>query len=892
MVAAPSTNITQSLAGRSPGIIAKGATGLDNRSTITIRGGGTPLVVIDGVIRSYDDFANILPEDIESMSILKDASATAVYGARAADGIIQVVTRRGKEGVFTLEYDQRYYWSAPTYLPTKLDSYQYATTANLANANSGAAPRFSDVQLQTILDQSNPANFANTDWAKLVLKKYAEQQKHNIRLSGGDEKNRFLLSLGHMDTGSLYRNGTHDMQLTNFRLNDNFWIQNIGLKGEAQIDGYLKKTNHPFTSTSSGYGSVFSHVFQKLPLEPAVNNFGLPLGTTIDNPYVETLSDAGYQKYSAMNINGMLGLEWSVPWVKGLTYRPRFNYRSNLSDNKNFRKDPIQYEWDSTVPIAVAKPRLYKGVTKGYEYTIQNFLGYDTKIGEHSLGFLAGYEINYWFTDHQNLNRVDYNFPIDQINPGPEEGMTNGGWEREGGRAGFVGQVKYNYLNRYFVEGSIRHDASDKFPKDKRWGTFYAGSLGWIISDEAFMRPLKEKHILDLLKFKTSYGEVGQDSGIGQFEYLLSYGLTSNAYIVGDRITQGFSEGAIPSLALTWYTSKQFNIGFDFESLKNRLFGSFEYFYTATTGYLAPPNPLDVGYTAPLGKALPKVKTDSEYRRAGFEMQLGWKDVIGDFKYNASVNMTTFDALWTKHYDESLEAIMNPYRRTSQQTGYYGIGYGNTRFYNSSDDILNSPKRLTSTALTAGDLRYEDFNGDGKIDGQDQTRIGKNGFPRANYGINLGFEYKGLAFNMLWQGATRFDMYMGNTVMGTSAMGAYPLYDFQLDYWRPDNTDAKFPRLINAQSVNGQNNVVGSDFWLINGAYIRLKDFNLSYDFKRVLLKDNYDWLRTLRLHVSGQNVLTISEATKYGLDPENGNSNFFAYPAEKVYSVGINIGF
>ena len=887
----PVTNITQGLAGRSPGLIVKGSAGLDNRSTISIRGGGTPLVVIDGIIRDYDDFVNLLPEDIASISVLKDASATAVYGARAANGILQVTTMRGKEGITTIEYNHSVTISQPSFLPKRLDAYQWAVQNNIAKQNDNLPITYTDDKLQKILDGSDQLNYPNTDWQKLILKEFAQQYRHNLQITGGKEHNKYLASLGYLHKGSLYRSGTHHMETINFRVNQEFDIPGTGLSGNTSIDGYLKENEHPYSSTASGYYQVFSHTLvNHNPLTPAVNKYGLPYVNTTDNPVAETSRDAGYSRQNYKHINGQIGLQWALPWVSGLKVRGNFNYRYMSSEDKSWRKDAKQYDWDSTTPAAVAKPQLNKSVGNAYTYTYQAFAEYVKDFNKHVISALAGYEASYGFNNNLWHKRINYNFPIDQFNPGPKEGMDGGGGESENGRAGVVGQVKYNYAKRYFVEGSMRHDASDLFPKDRRWGTFFSGSFGWILSDEVFMKTLKERHIFDLLKLRGSYGEVGLDSGVGRFAYLPSYNLNNTSYVIDGKFYQGFSEGDIPSSDITWYTTKQTDIGFDFESLSNRLYGSFDYFFYKTTGYLTAPDPLEVGYTAPLGKSLPKVLSNKEHRRAGYEVQLGWKDNIGELRYSISVNTTFFDQLWANNPDESLENRKNPYLRTTQQVGYYGTGYRTLGYYQDANDVYNNPKRVNSHHLTGGDIKYEDFNGDGKIDGADFARIGKNGFPRANYGINLGVSYKAFSFNMLLQGATRFDIYLGSTILGQSAnAGTTPFYEFQLDYWRPDNTGAKFPRLVSSHSVNGNNNVASSDHWLINGAYLRLKDFSISYDLKKAALKD-YKWIYAMKLTLSGQNVFTISEATKYGMDPEIVNSDFFGYPNERMFSLGLNV--
>ncbi|MFK8281143.1 SusC/RagA family TonB-linked outer membrane protein [Capnocytophaga cynodegmi] len=890
----PVTNITQGLAGRSPGLIVKGSAGLDNRSSITIRGGGEPLVVIDGVIRDYNDFANILPEDIASISILKDASATAVYGARAANGILQITTVRGKEGKATIQYSHSFSVLQPSFIPDRLDAYAWATQHNIANKNDNKPIVYTDDKLQKILDGSDQLNYPNVDWRKLVLKDFSEQYRHNLNISGGKQGNEYLVSLGYVTKGSYYRSGRHTFDLMNFRLNQNFTIgEDIGLTGFASVDGYFKENEHPHTSTASNYYTVFSHTLvNHNPLTPALNKHGLPYANTTDNPVAETSASAGYSTQKYKQINGMAGLQWALPWVKGLKARTNFNYRYFVTDDKRWRKDGDVYDWDSTKPANVSKPELNHSMAYNYVYTTQNFLEYARNINAHSVSLLGGYEASYTFNRSVFHKRINYSFPIDQFSAGPKEDMDGGGGDWESGRAGFVGQLKYNYGNRYFIEGSLRHDASDLFPKDKRWGTFFSGSAGWIVSDEFFMKSLKEKHIFDLLKLRASYGEVGLDSGVGRFSYLSSYNLDSQAYVIDGKLVQGFSEGDIPSPDVTWFTTKQLDFGFDFESFNNRLFGSFDYFFYKTTGYLTAPDPNIVGYTAPLGKSLPRISSNKEHRREGFEAQLGWKGVVGELKYQVSANATFFETLFATNPDEALENRKNPYLRTTQQVGYYGIGLKSDGFFTDAQDVYSSPKHIGSHHLTAGDIKYQDFNGDGKIDNADRARIGKNGFPRANYGLNLGISYKALSFNMLLQGATRFDMYMGGVFLGQNpSAGTTPIYEFQLDYWRPDNTSARFPRLVSSNSVNGNNNTHGSDFFLINGAYLRLKDFSISYDLKKDILKD-YKWLTAMKLTLSGQNIFTISEATKYGMDPEITNTDFYGYPNERMFSLGVSVGF
>ena len=892
----PVTNIAQGLAGRSPGLIvvASGG-GINSTPSISIRGGGTPLYVIDGVVRSATDFQNLSPDDIESMSILKDASATAIYGSRASNGIIQIVTKSGKSGRINIEYDFSQSFSQPSSWPEQLGSYDRAYWANRARANDGLAPVYSDEALQKFLDGSDPLNFANTNWRDLVLKDWAPQQKHTVRLTGGNEVHRFYISLGHIDQNSLYKSNNHWMKRTNFRLAETVQITPIHLQVKATIDGYRQENTHPYTSTASSYYQVFSHINDRPSSLPGVNKYGLPYNIT-DNPVAETADDAGYNRNVSNVINGKGELLWSVPWVEGLQVRLASDYLYYSNTSKQWRKDAAQYDWDSTTPQYANNPQLYHSSGSGYAFTNQAFVEYHGKFGKHTVSALGGYEQYYTRGESYDERRINYNFAIDQMNVGPVNDMTNSGSESELGRAAWIWQLKYNYAEKYYAEFSMRNDGSDYFAPGKRWGTFFAGSLGWVVTEEAFMKNIVERNILNSLKIRGSYGETGLDSSAGRFAYLTSYTLSNTSYVVNGKYVPGFSEGSLPSPDLTWYTTRQTDIGFDFSSLNNRLYGSFDYFYYSTKGYLMSPTGESYLNIA-IGIGMPQVKSNSEYRRAGWELQLGWRDHIGAFKYDVSANMTMYNSIWARNQSEAESSYMNPYTRTQQQKqNFFDVRYHNLGFYTSAEDVYNSPgymNSLNTGYVTAGDIKYEDVNGDGKIDASDMRRVGHRSTPRGQFGINTNFQYKGFYLSMLFQGSTAFDMALsGTNTMQTGQSMTFPLtYDYQIDHWRVDNTDAKYPRLMSNTGLNANNNYLSSDFWLINGAYLRMKDFQFGYDFKYSLLS-KVAWLTRCKVGISGQNIFTISEATKYGLDPENGSTAGYAYPVERVLAITLNLGF
>lgn len=403
------------------------------------------------------------------------------------------------------------------------------------------------------------------------------------------------------------------------------------------------------------------------------------------------------------------------------------------------------------------------------------------------------------------------------------------------------------------------------------------------------------KNILNSLKLRLSYGETGLDESAGRFQYMTTYSYNPYAYVVNGKYTPGFTEGDLASPDLTWYTTRQMDFGFDFASLNNRLYGSFDYFYYSTKGYLVAPRGDSYLNTA-LGVGLPRVKSDSEHRRAGFELQLGWRDDIGDFKYDVSANLTYFDELMALDESEGESSVMNPYQRTQQNKGYYGLLYHNLGYYVSAEDVYNSvgfTGALNSGYLTAGDIKYQDTNGDGQITDADKRRLGKSGKPRGQFGINLNMSYKGFYLSALFQGSTKFNMYVaGSLGMQTGQTYGMPVaYDYQTDFWTPDNRDAQYPRLMANTALNQNNNYASSDFWLINGAYLRMKDFQFGYDFKYSLLK-NVSWLTRCKMGISGQNIFTISQATKYGMDPEPSDTNYYGYPVERTIALTLNLGF
>jgi len=884
----PVSNITQALAGQAPGlIVTQSGGGVDAMASISIRGGGTPLYVIDNIICKESDFQNINPNDIENISILKDASSTAIYGARAANGIIIVTTKRGQNNALNVDYSLNYSLSQLANLPEHVDSYTEAINTNRAYTNDGLAAKYTDEDLRLYQNGSDPQFHPNTDWYAETLRKAAPEVRHNLSVSGGSDKIRFYSGLGYNSQQSIYKTDANNKQRYNFRTNVEADFKKIGLKVITTLDAYMTDYQNPISTTAtSGYWHVWGHIGAASPRELARSKNGLPYGLKSDNPVVETSEDGGYIKTRAFDVKGSVNLEWNVPWVKGLKFNAIGSYESENTRSKTWTATCPTYDYDGNM-LTGTVPNLFKSTTSSEFFNTQFLASYSNVFAEkHSFMVMAGLEASGNQYDNLDASRKQYFVNVDQLNAGPSSTMENSAAEGIGEhRASAFGRVRYDYMSKYLAEFNVRYDGSDYFPEGNRWGLFFSGSLAYAISEEKFWKNGVMNKVFDTFKLRASYGEIGNDN-VTRYAYVASYVLNQKGVLVDGSFQPTFSEGDLPSTAITWYKTKDFNVGLDFASLSSRLSGSVDYFSKITTGYLSSPS--NVGYTSPLGKSLPQVVSDGERIRQGFEFALQWKDRVGDFTYSVGGNYTIYDDRWNFNPYESETVLKNPYQRSSQVGAYSGIYYHNLGYYTSYQDVMNSPKMNSVSNLTAGDIKYEDYNGDGKIDSEDMQRLGTGFAPRSNFGIYADLGYKGWFFNMQWQGAGSYNLYVDSERQQGSN---YIHYTYQTDNWTPDNTSSLIPRLHQSTSYNNQNNQAKSDFWLTDAGYIRLKNIALGYDFKRVLLK-NATWLSKLALSLSGYNLLTFSPCLKYGFDPEFGTGDGYAYPISRMYSINLNVGF
>lgn len=886
----PFNDMSSTLQGRATGVIVQNQGGEPgSNSKISIRGGGDPVYVIDGVISTSWEFNTLNPVDIESLSVLKDAASLAVYGSRAADGIILVKTKQGSQGKTSITYTFNAEYSQPTTLIKKMDAYTYADTQNRAAMYDGlpAFHQYSEEEMNKILNQTDPL-YPDVDWLDLGLKNFAPQYRHGLSMNGSGKLVNYYLSLGMIDQGSLFTSNALDYNRYTIRSNVNTTFDKIGLTVGLNLNGAIEKKNRPYVNS----GTIWGHLYRQLPLTPAFNEDGSYSSAT-DHPLVDMDDRSGYYKNNKKYINTQLVADWDLPWVKGLSLGTMFNYRVSDEFSKAFNTRAPQF-YPNGAAYPIAKPTLKETADFKESYNFEVSASYmNTFNNDHTIDAKAVFTVSENNGDNFWTSRKDYlSSAVDQLFAGSPVGILNDGSGEEGGRMGVVGRLKYDYKNRYIIEGSFRYDGSDNFAPGHRWGFFPSGAVAWALSEEPFFKNWNWKAV-DLIKLRASYGQTGTENGVNRFGYMPVYDLNSNIIVVGGNLQSGFSEGKLvsPDL-LSWYTRNSLNYGIDMAFLDNRLKGTADYFFYVTKGGLMSPGDR---YTTPLGKDLPQIKSNSKQRREGVELSLRWGDKVGkDFTYELGFNMTYFNNLWKVKADESMSDLMNPWKRTTNQTDFYDVRLISQGYYQTVEQILNSPRRPQASELKFGDVAYQDINGDGKIDDQDQTRVGNASMPHFTYGFDFSFGYKGFNLSGLIYGTGKRNMELGFNFKEERLY-----FKEQLNYWTEDNRHAEFPRLTAESSRNGDNNIQKSNFWLRNASFLRLKNLQLSYDLKYSVLK-NTPWLNMCRVNLTGANLFTISGINKF-YDPETPNYNDdgniietdgSAYPVQRVISFGLTVGF
>lgn len=878
------SSVSQAIQGRAPGVYISNSTGMPGSTpSLKIRGNDAPLYVIDGIVQDAETFNRLNSQDIESISIMKDAASATVYGAVAGNGVVVVKTKSGKIGKTRINYTFDQQINQPTNRKENISSYELATTANEINRMFGSPEPYDQTALDAYRTGSDPINYPNLDWWDIVMRKVATAQRHSLTIDGGSEATQYHMSLGYYNQGTLAKpvNGqdVFNYKQYNVGINVNHTFENIGLKVGFDFKGSLNTSKGKNEGNIAGTAKTLANV-------RLYNAEGKYYANT---PYLSVDPATGYTQKKKPIANVRLNLDWDVIGVKGLKATFVGNYRSRNSSEKQWNKAYVpSYYDDGTQFEATSDPSLMMRKDDGWRYELNVGLRYNTTIAQkHTLDIGAYYNQLEEYSEWISATRQNYlSSSVDQIFAGPTSSMSNDGGASEKGRLGFIGVLNYDFMGRYLLTANFRYDGSDNYAKGNRWGFFPSVSAGWVISDEKFMQNINDAIKMDLFKIRASWGKTGIDGE--RFAYYANWSMGSVNFDVNGNRAPGVTIPGLISPDLSWYFTRSFNVGFDYAFLNNRLSGSVDYFVQNTEGYLI--NPTDI-YKTPLGTDLPKIMSNDKYRRAGAEFMVRWRDTAGKLNYEVGANLSFYDKLWVRK-TQDLTVAANPLTNKVGKTISDGTRTWITDgLYQTADDLLDNPHASWTSNLVTGDIKYVDVNGDGRID-TNATYSGDKVFnhrksePLMQYGIDFLLEYDGFFLSGLIQGAGSNWKFIGQNAM---PMGVDRLrYSKELDYWTPTNTDARFP-LLDPGTGRANNSQRDVTYWMVNCAYVRLKNLQFGYDFKHKLLK-NVPWIASAKLSLVGQNLLTFSDANFF-MDPEQGNTENSGYPITRTYSIVFSLG-
>lgn len=880
-------NAVSSLAGKLPGLYLKQASGQpgDNEPSLNIRGFGSPLIIIDGT--QQGSFGNLDIEEIESINVLKDASA-AVYGVQAGNGVILVTTKRGKTGKPRVSFNTSYTVSRLTKYPKMMNAGQYAELYNEAQLNDGVALanlRFTDEAIAHYRNQDIPESYPNTDWFDVAARDYAPQQKHNLNVEGGNEHVRYFFSLGYAKEEGLWKSGDSEFKRYNIRSNIDVKIT-PHLTTSVDFSGRRENRSNPNISVND----IFLNMLRSQPIyhptypDPSKH---AALGRVGANGLISTQKDVvGYINDERDFFAGTFRIRYDFPFLKNFYAEGKMTYYKDETYVKNWSQQYSTYSYDAANDIYSLVSVNGQNALTEHQYhtrrtTYQLALNYENVFGKHDVKGLFLFEgINDDGNDFSGT-RIDYiSTSVQQLFAGGTDNQRANGSAWENGKASFIGRLNYIYDSKYLFETTLRNDGSPKFDKGHRWGLFPSVSLGWIISNENFMSKL---HAIDNLKLRLSYSNTGNDQ-TGNFQYLTGYVYSGN-YMIGSSPKQTISSTGLANPYITWENMHMYNVGLEL-SMFGCLNASLDLFYRRRNGMLA-----TRGSSLPysFGASLPAENINSQDNR-GFEFVLGYRKTLGKLNMNLSGNVSYSRAKWI-HYEEP-EYVDEDQIRIDKKTGKWTderYGYLTNGFFESEEQIENWPidqDGAKNTTLKPGDLIYKDLNGDDVINWKDRDVVGKGDMPTWYYGLNIDFTWKNFSLNMLWQGAAGFNFEIVSDAKSTFTQDQNGYEYFYTNRWTPENKNATYPRASVGLPANQDK---FSDFWYKKAAYLRLKSLMLSYNLPKEFLKKHS--FPDVSVYVAGTNLLTFDTLSDFGYDPEapSWNSGLY-YPQQSTFTIGLKI--
>ncbi len=889
----PAVNLSNTIAGKLPGVVTvnrSGEPGYDG-ATIRIRGNHTlndnsALIVIDGVPDRVGGLERLSPDDIESMSVLKDASA-AIYGSRAANGVILITTKRGSASKPELTASFNQGVNQPTRLPQMADAATYMTMVNEINLYRNQAPSYTADQIQKTRQGGDPWLYPNTDWFGAVIKPLSLQNVGHVSLRGSADRIGYYMSLGRQSEDGYYRNsGTHYNQY-NFRSNiDGRVSDHLSLRFD--VTGRFEDRNFPIRSA----GAIFRELMRGKPNFPAYWPNGLP-GPDIeygDNPAVIATPATGYTKDNRYYLQGNLGADFVVPGVPGLTLRANAAYDYGTRNQKSWATPWTLYSWDGSrdangQPVLQAgkrgfgTPQLGEGDLRSTGILLNLIAEYHRELGRHTIGILAGAERQK--EDSSSLTGFrDYfvSNQVDELFAGGDLGKTSSGTAWVAARQNYFTRINYAFQDKYLVELVGRYDGSYIFPVNKRFGFFPAVSVGWRITEEPFFR--NRVALFDDLKLRASWGKTGNDR-IPEWQYLATYGFGGGFVFGGNTEVKSVFQTRTPNPNVTWEVARQFDVGFDATLLQHRLSIVFDHFNELRNNILWNRN-ASVPQTT--GLSLPR-ENIGEVSSWGYDGSIGWREqVAGDVSYDVTFNFGHARNR-INYWDEPPGAP--PWQRstghpmcvsvTSCPAG--GLLYKAIGIFKDSADLARYCHR---TDARPGDIIFADIDGDCKITANDRIRIDQNGNPTYTLGLRLGAQVKKFDFTVFFQGAFDAVQYF---ITESGEIGNFT-QEFAANRWTPTNHNASGPRAFNRQEEYWVSNA--NTYFLRDASYIRLKSVEIGYHPSARLAARL--GLHDVRLYANGYNLLLLDQFQV--VDPETRDSNGQYYPQQRVFNVGATVTF
>ena len=877
----PAPNLGTSLEGRLPGLIVNQRSGEPGRDdpSIHIRGFSTfgtttPLYIIDGVER--DGMTRLNPDDIESITVLKDASA-AIYGARAANGVILITTKKGQEGKANFSVDFSTSFSSPTKVPKMLDAATYSEVYNEGDwdrkgrpANYSPAIALSDIEKYR--NGSDPVLYPNTDWIKETLLPYSLQTRTSIQASGGTSNVRYLLSFGARTQGPGFYHSVEEYNQYNFRANIEVDFNKYFTVG-ANISALITNETHTHMATNIN----FVNILQADPRLVAVYPNGLIApGRLGENPLLNDVR--GYNKSWRTPIYSTFTATYKIPWVEGLRVDASFNYDISTSKSKvwsipyyyhEYNVNTGEYEYkQGTGQSTVTLTDTYNyGNNILYNYRIT----YDRTFGSHHVAAMVGQEQQINQSSSAMAQRQNFiSTAIEEINVGSTaaEDKDNSGSSSRTARNNYFGRFNYEYASKYLLELVFRYDGSYKFPKDKRYGFFPAASFGWRISEEPFVRD--NAPWINQLKLRASLGQTGNDA-VSAYQYMQNYNFGGN-YIFGNSTAAGITPGTMPNPNITWERSTKFDLGLD-ATLWNGLLGAeITVFKENRNNILTARNlsiPNTFGFSSLPNENIGKIENH------GYEIVLSHRNRVGELSYNVSGNLS---------YAKNTIIFMDETPNVEEYQNRTGHPIGASLYYK-ADGIFHTQQELDSyphhNRTHVGDPKIIDLNDDGKIDSNDRFRFDYDSTPRYVFGLNFGLNWKNFDLSILIQGQAGAYNYDGEFVkLGVSDYSNASVYRAK-DHWTVDNPNGTMPRADCYQPGS-------STFFLHDASFVRLKNAELGYTIPRSIMSKI--GFTSCRFYVSGFNLLTWAKEVKW-CDPEVSGS-FLSYPQQRVINLGARIQF